>query len=353
MIETLSPPSTSTPTPPSLAGVLQELRAAGLGAPAPLRVFGKFVGLVAVAFALLAIVVQPELTPFVRAPLAALACWLLASAAMCGHDGAHGAASSRPWQNSLLAHAGFAFLGGLSVGYWKYKHNSLHHPRVNVALEDPDVQQGLLALSSRQHATQGSFVRLLQRHFQASVFWLVGAPLVMVDLKVTSLWFVARGLWSGNRRREHLVDLAWLTAHYLAWLALPVLVFPWAKVFALYAFITVLPGVFLAAVFAPAHVPYPLVAESRDPLLLQLSSTRNFRTNWFFRFTLIGLDHQVEHHLAPTLPHFQLPQAAEIVRAYCSRHALPYHETSWARALWDTTVAVREGWRTAEIVVAG
>lgn len=341
-------------TPHSLAGLLQELRAAGLGTPQPLRIFGKFVVVVAFAFAVLAIAVQQtELTALARAALAALGCWLLASAAMCGHDGAHGAASSRPWLNSLLAHAGFTFLGGLSVGYWQYKHNSLHHPRVNVALEDPDVQQGLLALSSRQHATHGSLVRFLQRHFQAPVFWLVGAPLVMVDLKLTSLWFVARGLWSGHRRREHVTDLLWLVAHYCGWLVLPLLFLPWTVVLATYVITTVLPGIFLAAVFAPAHIPYPLVAESSDPLLLQLSTTRNFRTNWFFRLTLIGLDHQVEHHVAPTLPHFQLVRAAEIVRAYCARHGLPYHETSWLRALRDTTLSVRDGWRTAEVVIAG
>jgi fatty acid desaturase len=144
-----------------------------------------------------------------------------------------------------------------------------------------------------------------------------------------------------------------LAIHYGAWLALPSLFLPWTVVLATYVITTVVPGVYLAAVFAPAHMPYPLVAESRDPLLLQLSTTRNFRTNWFFRLTLIGLDHQVEHHLVPTLPHHQLRRAAEIVRAYCARHGLPYHETSWARAIWDTTVAVRDGWRTAEVVIAG
>lgn len=350
MNEVLSPASPA----PSLAGILQELRAAGLGSPEPSRIFGKFLAIVACAFLMLGLaLLGTELTPLARIPVAALGCWLLASAAMCAHDGAHGAASPRPWQNSLLAHAGFTLLGGLSVGYWRYKHNSLHHPRVNVALEDPDVQQGLLALSSRQHAGHGSFVRLLQRHFQAPVFWLIGAPLVMVDLKLTSLWFVARGLWSGHRLRQHAGDLVWLTAHYAAWLGLPLLVLPWTVVLTAYAVTTVLPGVFLAAVFAPAHVPYPLVAECTDPLRLQLSTTRNFRTNWFFRLTLIGLDHQVEHHVAPTLPHFQLARASEILRAYCARHGLPYHETSWARALWDTTTSVRDGWRTAEVVVAG
>jgi hypothetical protein len=39
------------------------------------------------------------------------------------------------------------------------------------------------------------------------------------------------------------------------------------------------------------------------------------------------------------------------VRAYCERHGLPYHETTWGRALLDTRVEVRRGWRVEEVFV--
>ena len=48
-----------------------------------------------------------------------------------------------------------------------------------------------------------------------------------------------------------------------------------------------------------------------------------------------------------------LAKAAPIVRAYCERHGLPYNETSWLRALLDTSAQIRHGWHLAEVVVDG
>ncbi len=342
----------ATTTRPSLADLRDELRAAGLGRPAPIATYAKFLLLMSGAIAGLLWVALHPYPLYESIPLGLFSAWLLTGAAMCGHDGAHAATSNRPWVNNLLAQAGFTLLGGLSIVYWRHKHNSLHHPNVNVGTKDPDVQQGLLALSTKQHARHGSLVRWLQQRFQAPVFWLVGAPLVLIDLKVTSIHFVFTQLFTkGTNKTALLVDLAWLVGHYAFWIGIPLLFLPVSTTLIAFAIISTGPGVFLAAIFAPAHVPYPVVEDFDDPLLLQLTSTRNLKTNWFFRFTLLGLAKQVEHHLAPTLPHFDLPRAAVIVRSYCERHGLPYNETSWLRALVDTTVQVRDGWRIDEVIV--
>src|SRR5205823_2376089 len=124
------------------------------------------------------------------------------------------------------------------------------HPNVNVATKDPDVQQGLLALSSRQHAKHGGFIRALQQRFQAPVFWLVGAPLVLVDLRVTSLYWDLTHMRGSNANR---IDLAFLAAHYALWVGLPALFLPFATVAVVYGFMTLLCGFFLTAIFAPAH----------------------------------------------------------------------------------------------------
>lgn len=351
MTNVSSASGTATPSY-SLAALRDELKEAGLGEPNALKTYAKFAFLSSCAFGLLGMALfLPGLEWWAQAPLGTVALWFLTAAAMCGHDGAHNATSKHAWLNTLLAQIGFTFFGGLSVTYWRNKHNILHHPQVNVAHKDPDVEQGLLALSVRQHREQGPVVRWLQRHAQPIGFWGFGAPLVVVDLKVTSLRYVFGRLIEGKRPGEHLADLAWIVAHYAFWLGVPAVFFPIGKVFLVYGLATVLFGFFLAFIFAPAHIPYPVVSESHDPLLLQLMSTRNFRTNWFFRQTLIGLDHQIEHHLAPRIPHHELGRAAKIVQAYCARHGLPYHETSWLRAIWDTHVQVRDGWRIDEVVV--
>lgn len=349
----VSPPLEADAKTHSLAELRREIKAAGLGEPAAARIYAKFLALVGVSLALLVGIVRESPPWWVAIPAAGLSAWLLTSAAMCGHDGAHGAASARAWVNDLLAWLAFALLGGLSVNYWKQKHNVLHHPFVNIARKDPDVQQSPLAMSSRQHEEHGGSVRFLQRHVQVAAFWILGAPLVAVALRVASLRYLVHEIQHGRRLRSNLVDLAWTLGHYPLWLLLPLAVSDWKTVLLVYAIATPLMGLFLAFIFAPAHMPYPLVAESSDPLLLQLSSTRNFRTLWFFRFTLIGLDHQIEHHVAQTLHHFDLARAAPIVRDYCARHGLPYNETGWLRALLDTSRQIHRGWRLAEIVVNG
>ena len=52
-----------------------------------------------------------------------------------------------------------------------------------------------------------------------------------------------------------------------------------------------------------------------------------------FRFIVGGLDHQVEHHLAPRLPHTIYPLVAERFRQACHTHEIAYrmHPTVWWR----------------------
>jgi linoleoyl-CoA desaturase len=42
------------------------------------------------------------------------------------------------------------------------------------------------------------------------------------------------------------------------------------------------------------------------------------------RFVMGGLDHQIEHHLAPGLPHTVYPVIAERLAAECASRKLPY-----------------------------
>ena len=44
-----------------------------------------------------------------------------------------------------------------------------------------------------------------------------------------------------------------------------------------------------------------------------------------FRWVVGGLDHQIEHHLAPRLPHTLYPRTAARFRAACRDHGVTYH----------------------------
>ena len=58
------------------------------------------------------------------------------------HDGSHGAYSSRPWVNRMMAMT-LDLLGGSSHD-WARKHNSIHHSFANITGHDDDINLGVL-----------------------------------------------------------------------------------------------------------------------------------------------------------------------------------------------------------------
>jgi linoleoyl-CoA desaturase len=60
----------------------------------------------------------------------------------------------------------------------------------------------------------------------------------------------------------------------------------------------------------------------------QLQTTANVRTRGLSRpigWLMGGLNHQIEHHLAPSVPHPAYPAMADRVRELCGRRRIAYH----------------------------
>ena len=336
--------------PASLHELRDELAQAGFGPRGALRCYAKFGFLVALAAACFAFALT---TPILWAaiPVFCLGVWFQVSAVMCGHDGSHRALSQSQWVNDLMAWTAFTVGGGLSNYYWREKHNLKHHPFCNMAEKDPDIDQWPFALSDKQHARSGKVFQAFQ-HMQ--MWWFLPlSSIFTVPLMRWAGWKRAvRGFIQNDSRRDAAIDMVFIALHLFAWLAAPILLgAPWQTVLLVYAASTTLAGFYLTFIFAPAHMAYPLVAQSYDPLRLQLETTRNFKTSWFFRWTLIGLHHQIEHHISAKIPHFDLERAAPLVKAYCARYGLPYHEAGWMRSALDTHLQINRATDFAEIVI--
>jgi fatty acid desaturase len=328
-----------------------ELTAAGLGRPVAAKLLLKYAFLTAIALAFVVPALALPMPLAARVLLLLIGTWFQVSASMCGHDGSHQAASTNRWVNDLIAWLGFALLGGVSIGYWRAKHNLKHHPFCNVGSKDPDVIQWPFALSAEQHTRSWWLTRQFQKA-QAWTFYPMIFVFMLPMMRWAGLVHAVRALFTGDRKLEAAIDVLFLGAHLGLVLGLPVafgMSFPMALL--LYALMTGVSGVYLTWIFAPAHMAADLVKEYHDPILLQLATTRNLRTNAFFRFTLIGLDHQIEHHLAAKMSHFDLPKAAPIVKAFCARNGLPYQESSWVRGILDTQIHLDRAWDMPEIVV--
>ena len=93
-------------------------------------------------------------------------------------------------------------------------------------------------------------------------------------------------------------------------------------------------GMYMVSIFAPNHKAMPtLDAESElDFLSRQVLTSRNVRANPITDFMYGGLNYQIEHHLFPSLPRNNLRRVQPIVRDFCEKHSIAYHETGVLRS---------------------
>jgi fatty acid desaturase len=316
-----------------------ELDAARVFEYQPVRVYAKVLLLTCATVALFALMfaIDPW---WAKAPLFVVGVAVSVGLVMNGHDAGHRAVARTKWTNDVLGYFLFSFVAGLPLVYWKWKHNTMHHSFPNVAGKDPDVDIFPYAMSRNQRVDHG-WRAFVQRH-QSLLFWPI-AILATLTMRWDGIW------WHAKSRRlepalDRVIDHTVVAQHYVACLVVPPLVFDisFGATVAFYLAWSGLSGVMIAAIFLPAHMESPLYQTYEENFVLQLRTTQNLRTNPVFSFLLIGLDHQIEHHLFQRMSHLQLRKAAPIVRAFCARNGLPYTEKGWGAALVATTKRLGE-----------
>ena len=89
-------------------------------------------------------------------------------------------------------------------------------------------------------------------------------------------------------------------------------------------------GLYMGAVFAPNHKGMPIVPKDAriDFLRRQVLMSRNVTGTRFVDWFTGGLNHQVEHHLFPSMPRPHLRRARPIVRDFCAQRGISYTETT-------------------------
>jgi fatty acid desaturase len=220
---------------------------------------------------------------------------------------------------------------GMSYGWWMNKHTR-HHANPNHEELDPDVAPDILVWSQRQARAARGLPRFMARH-QAGLFF----PLLTLEgfnLHVSGV----RALREPHLKRP-VLEGALLFAHCAAYLAALFLVLPPGFAVVFLVLHQAVFGVYLGSIFAPNHKGMPtLTGDDRpDFLRRQVLTSRNVRGGLFTDMMLGGLNHQIEHHLFPSMPSPHLRRARALVRGYCAELGIPYHETgliaSWREAL--------------------
>jgi fatty acid desaturase len=258
------------------------------------------------------------------APALALVC---AQFGFLGHDAAHRQVFASARWNEWAARIVSGVFAGLSYGWWQSKH-SRHHSGPNQEGRDPDIGPGPVALTPAEAAGRTGWSAAVTRRQGWWFFALL--PLEGVNLHVQS---VARVV-SRSPMRQRALEAVLLAVRLGGYVAALFLLLPPGRAA---VFLAVQLGVFgtlLGGAFAPNHIGMPIVpADARpDFLRRQVLVSRNVSGGRVVGFFLGGLQHQVEHHLFPSMPRPALARARALVRAHCRRHDVHYEETTLLQA---------------------
>lgn len=248
--------------------------------------------------------------------------------AFLGHEASHRQVFSSNTANDRLGRALASGVVGLSYSWWMNKHTR-HHGNPNVLSKDPDLDVDTVSFVDEDAAAARGLRALITRHQGKLFFPLLAFEGVNLHLKSFGHAFGPGKV--DNRRLEIALLLARMTA-----VILPVfLVLPLGMAFAFLGVQLAVFGAYMGLSFAPNHIGMTLFAVDAKPDFLrkQVLSSRNIRGGLPMTFLMGGLNHQVEHHLFPSMARPQLAKARRMVREACAREGIAYPESSLLEAL--------------------
>lgn len=267
--------------------------------------------------------------------------WIIMGFGMSGiglsimHDANHGSYSKNKKVNKLMA--SMIYLVGGNALNWKIQHNILHHTYTNIDGLDGDIYQGkLLRFSPHQP-------KLKHHKYQYIYAWFLYCLMTLTwatDAEFKQIYkFKKEGLTKGHRKNftNIIIELTASKVFYFIFLVVtPLLVTssPWYYMVIGFIIMQLIAGLMLSSIFQSAHVMpdtnFPLPNESgnieNNWFIHQLNTTANFAQNnklltWFAG----GLNHQVEHHLFPSICHVHYPKISKIIKETAEEFNIPYN----------------------------
>jgi fatty acid desaturase len=292
--------------------------------------------------------VSPEPLTF---SLGVIALWLhkQLEATEIGHTALHGAYDKLEGAEAFRSET-FSWDTPIDEESWRYGHNVRHHGNTNVVGKDPDVHFGPVRLvdklpyDEKLHRFQllhtlalfPAFAFVMNLHF-------TGLSEAYIDMSQTDkLDFLPdrskqsiRGAWKRALRKYG----PYYLKNYVVFPALAGPMF-W-KVLLGNALAEVMRDVYSAATIYCGHVGDDVHSYTSDQkargrgewYAKQIEATNNFEVSRPLSVLCGGLDHQIEHHLFPTLPPQRLREIAPKVREICERHGVKYRSASWPKTL--------------------
>ncbi|PPK98078.1 fatty acid desaturase [Kineococcus xinjiangensis] len=251
--------------------------------------------------------------------------------AFLGHDAAHRQIFARHSSNEWAARIFAALVVGLSYGWWMGKHNR-HHQAPNQRGIDGDIESDVVAFyDEAAESRRGLLAWFTRRQGWFFIPLLLGEGL---NLHYESTRIL---LDRGSISKRRWVDASLIVVHWTVYLTLLLTLLGPGRGAAFFGVHMAMFGLSMGGTFAPNHTGLPVVprTEKVDFIRRQVLMSRNIRGGWFVNLFMGGLNHQIEHHLFPSMPRPNLRRARPYVKAFCAEHGIKYTETTFLGAYRD------------------
>jgi len=248
---------------------------------------------------------------------------ILTQFAFLAHEAAHRQVLASGRANDLIGRFVGTFVIGMSYAWWMNKH-SRHHANPNQIGKDPDIEVDTISFLEEDAAAQRGTLAWLTRR-QGYLFF----PLL--TLEGLNLHFTSfRLLWSKSPVKRRKTEIALIAARFALYLGALFWLLPPGMAAAFLGVQLAVFGVYMGASFAPNHKGMPIVPADvkLDFFSKQVRTSRNVKGGWWATALFGGLNHQIEHHLFPSMPRPHLSKARRIVREHCQDTGVPYTEAT-------------------------
>lgn len=218
-----------------------------------------------------------------------------------------------------------------SSSWWDHKHNVNHHTYCNIVEKDEDIR----ALDGAFTPNRGT--QPFIKKYKHIIFW--GAMFFMFPAFIAQSYkfVIKRKLWGELSLMLLHWPLIWGTLLYqigtmdtfIVALVMNFILSPW-----------------LAFGFITNHLGCETFSDKEAKALswmeLQMRGSRSLKggrvIHWFYG----GLNTQIEHHLFPKAPRFNLLKVQKITKAFAKKYNIPYFETTPLMAYVQINHALKE-----------
>jgi len=247
--------------------------------------------------------------------------------AFLAHEAAHRQIFTSGKTNDRWGRFIAVFIVGLSYSWWMNKHTK-HHAQPNVVGKDPDIEKDTISFLEEDAAASRGFNRVIARK-QGYLFF----PLLTLEGLNLHKYTVQTLLGKGKVKGRAL-DLVFFITRMALYLGVVFWLMPIGVAFAFLGVQLAVFGLYMGASFAPNHKGMPILANNSnvDFLRRQVLTSRNVSGGSWVDYFMGGLNHQVEHHLFPTMARPHLRQTKKVVQQFCRDNNILYTQTSLVKS---------------------